>query len=418
MYRPRLYAQLSREAYLLRLVQADNLSMSIRWINRKRLAYSAAAIVFLSLFGGTLFWGGWVLSGWGQARLPVVTTEGGAGYLTLISPAESELLAINGITGDKIDFLPASDMNMLDPEERFLFTSHESRTYAGVTRIDLETGETDILISYLDHAFVNLDGLLWTPWDTLLVGEETTGGRLFEILNPLAPVNEVRYVKRPAFGTRRNEGLAIDSRGFIYGVDEVPGGGIYRFRPDSPLTAESLESGTIEVLVADGSVGKLEDGAVDARWVNSAEAEATGFGRPEDIEIVGDQLFIALTTTHEVIVIDTSEPESASVNLFASAGTNAPDLSNPDNLASDPDGNIYIAENITLSRYKGKSNRIWLAKAGEHLQPATSVELVATHESPRNEFSGILVDSSGERLFTNVLGPDNYILVIQIVDGA
>lgn len=344
----------------------------------------------------------------------MITTEGDAGFLTLISPTESDLLAINGITGDKIDFLPASDMSMLDPQERYLFTSHESGTYAGVTRIDLETGETDIIVSYLDQDFVNLDGLLWTPWDTLLVGEETTGGRLFEILNPLAPPDEVEYVLRPAFGTRRNEGLAIDSRGYLYGVDEIPGGGIYRFRPDAPLTLQALESGTLEVLVADGSVSKLKDGPVNAYWEVINGADQAGFGRPEDIEIVGDQLFVALTSTHEVIVIDLSEPGTSSINLFVSAATNAPGLSNPDNLASDPEGNIYIAENITLSRFKGKSNRLWLAKAGEPLQPATGVELVATLNSPRNEFSGILVDSAGERLFTNVLGPDNYVLVIQI----
>lgn len=388
--------------------------MRIRTINRKKLAFSAFGIAFLCLFGGTLFWAGWVLNAWGSARLPVVTTEGDAGYLTLISPAESDLLAINGITGDKVDFLPASDMNMLGPQERFLFTSHESGMYAGVTRIDLETGKTDIIISYLDQDFVNLDGLLWTPWDTLLVGEETTGGRLFEILNPLSPTNQVEFVQRPAFGTRRNEGLAIDSRGFLYGVDEVPGGGIYRFRPDQPLTPQALESGTLEVLVADGSVRNLEDGPVNGHWVDASETDFAGFGRPEDIEIVGDQLFVALTSSHEVIVIDLSETESTSVSLFASADTNAPGLTNPDNLASDPDGNIYIAENITLSRFKGKSNQLWLARAGEPLQPATDVELVATLNSPRNEFSGIFVDSTGTKLFTNVLGPDNYILVVQI----
>ncbi len=383
------------------------------WITLKRVAVVVVSGTFLALFGGTLFWAGWVLNSWGAAQLPVITTEGERGYRILISPAESDLLAINGITGEKVAFLPKSDMNMLDPSERYLFTSHEAGAQSGVTRIDLVSGETDIIIDYRDHDFTNLDGLLWTPWDTLLVSEEATGGRLYEILNPLSRPDEVRFVERPAFGKRRNEGLAFDTQGNLYGVNEVPDGGIYRFRPDSPLTPRSLESGTLDVLVADERVTDLKTGRVVARWEPESTASLTGFGRPEDIEIVGNTLYVALTTTNEVISIDLSDPNITSVGLFASADTNAPDLSGPDNLASDQDGNLYIAENITLSRYRGRKNQLWFARAGDPLGRAIDVELVATLNSPRNEFSGILVDSAGERLFTNVLGTDNYVLVLQ-----
>lgn len=366
--------------------------------------------------GGGLFWAGWTLNSWGAAQVPMITTEGDIGFLTLISPAESDLLAINGITGEKIEFLPKSDMNMLDTDERYLFTSHEAGPQSGVTRIDLETGETDVIVSFRDHDFSNLDGLLWTPWNTLLVGEETAGGRLFEILNPLADEGDVQFVERTAFGTRRNEGLAIDSAGNVYGVDEVPDGGIYRFIPDAPFTVDSLAAGHLEVLVSDERVRNLDSGRVPARWEDAATSEPIGFGRPEDIEIVGDTLYVALTSTDEVISLDLSDPATTSIGLFVSADTNAPELTGPDNLASDPDGNIYIAENIALSRYKGQRNQLWFARAEDPLQPATELKLIATLNSPRNEFSGILVDSAGERLFTNVLGPDNYIYSLQITD--
>lgn len=377
-----------------------------------------AIYVMLGLFVLALGWltpkvGPVLLDGY-AIQPAVVTTEGDTGYLILVSPAESPELAINGISGEKVAFLPRSDMNQLDPNERYLFTSHEGVSSSGVTRIELATGRTDIIVGQDDVSHSRADGLLWTPWGTLLLGEERTGGRVFEILNPLAEPDAIQLVELAGLGRLRHEGLAIDARGFLYGVDEVSGGGIFRFRPDKPLTAESLRSGKLDSLVVDGDVGKLEDGRLAARWEPIAAADPASFARPEDLEIVGDTLYVALTGTHEVISIDLADPDATSVGLLVSAATNLPGLNNPDNLASDADGNLYIAEDIAPSRFSRPRNQLWFARVGRPLEPAIETSLVATLNRPHNEFSGILVDASGERLYTNVLGTDNYILAILI----
>ena len=382
---------------------------------RKRWRWWQSGIVGITGALGLLVagaWGGWYLRSQSSMDPALVTFEGDLGYITLISPAESSVRANNGINGRKVDFLPNSDMNVLDPGERFLFTSHESTTEAGITRIDLETGETSIILSFRNGDFISLDGLVWTPWDTLLVGEERAGGRVFEVLEPFIDSGPSPYVELTAFGRRRHEGLAIDNRGYLYGVDEVSGGGIYRFRPDAPLAPGGFGSGTLEVLAVDGDVGKLDGSRLSGTWEPAASGQHTGFNRPEDIEIMGTVLYVALTGSNEVISIDLRDPEAPTVGLFVSAGTNAQDLTAPDNLASDPDGNIYIAEDVTLARFRDVRNQLWHATASEDpLAPARGVELVATLGTSRDEFSGVLVDSAGERLFLNILGPDNSILM-------
>jgi secreted PhoX family phosphatase len=284
-----------------------------------------------------------------------------------------------------------------------------------VTRIDLETGDTAVVISYLDHDFRNLDGLLWTAWGTLLVSEEAPGGRLFEILDPMAQPGEAQFVERTAFGRRKHEGLAMDERGYLYGVDEASEGGIYRFRPDAPLTADALLSGTLEVLDTDADLSELDRGRVAASWEPAETADHAGFNRPEDIEIARDTLYVALTGADQVISVDLSDPDNPTIGLFADSEATAPGLTWPDNLASDPHGNLYITENIGASRYTGQRNQLWAATASQDpLAPAEKVELFATLNSPRDEFSGVLVDGTGDRLFVNVLGPDNFILMVPL----
>ena len=74
---------------------------------------------------------------------------------------------------------------------RFLFTVFESGT-SGVQRHDLVTGETDTIWKVLPGGVAaRFDPATWTPWGTVITGEENWGcggsvcGRLFELKNPL-----------------------------------------------------------------------------------------------------------------------------------------------------------------------------------------------------------------------------------------
>jgi hypothetical protein len=62
------------------------------------------------------------------------------------------------------------------------------------------TGATDVLAQ--DPTFSRLDGIEWTPWRTILAGEETTGGNVIEI-DPVPGEWDVRL----ALGSMAHEGI-------------------------------------------------------------------------------------------------------------------------------------------------------------------------------------------------------------------
>lgn len=368
----------------------------------------------LVTLAGAFFALGWWLRGSDIVIGPILEVQTGQGYTILISPGPAEGIAIYGPTGRVVPFPSNSDMNVLDPTGRYLFTSHETRSRSAVTRIDLEADEVVILLQSTE--FARFDGLLWTPWGTLLLAEERQGGQLVEILNPLAPPELIKYVLRPAFGQRRHEGLAIDWRGFFYGVDEDPKGSIYRFRPHTPLSPDSLTSGDIDVLVLMEDREMLEERRVQAIWHPAESGQGTPFDRPEDIEIVGSVLYVAITGEHQVISIDLADPEITTVGEYLRGDEIAEDLDWPDNLASDLDGNLYISEDIPSSELLfGGQNQVWYAVTGDDpLARAQSISLFATIRSSHDEPSGLLVDPAGDRLFINLMGPSDSILIVPL----
>ena len=360
------------------------------------------------------FLAGWWAHDAGDTGGRVLVLEGGRGFTTLISSADVVNRAIFEPAGIEVDFLDNSDMNVLDPSGRYLFTSHETGGRAGVTRIDLQANVVDIIVA--DEDFTRLDGLLWTPWNSLLVSEEVDGGRLFEITNPLDEPGVVEFVERTAFGRRKHEGHGIDARGFLYGVDESPEGAIYRFRPESPLTPRAFEQGEMDVLVIQEDIDLLEDRRVAATWRRFEEGVGTPFDRPEDIEIVGDVLYVAITGQHRVLSIDLVDPESTTVGEYLSEESNAPSLDWPDNLAADAQGNMYVAEDLPVTDLlRGKRNEIWYAvSAADPLAPALSVELIATIDSGRDEPSGLLVNHDGTRLYVNLIGSNGSMFAVNV----
>ncbi len=197
---------------------------------------------------------------------------------------------------EQANFATQADMNVLDSSERYLFQTHEifdaalAATIPSVTRFDIQTGKYDVVATGL----VATDGLKATIWGTLLVGEEYSNGGVWEILNPYATDVKVR---RDALGTFSHEGIVILNNGVVYLADEDKTGSIYKFVPNSfgDLSSGSLYA--LKVKAGDTGVGE---------WVlitdpNNARAEAktkgaTGYYRPEDMELGRDNLiYIAVT---------------------------------------------------------------------------------------------------------------------------
>jgi uncharacterized protein len=255
---------------------------------------------------------------------------------------------------------------------RYLYRTHEVGSNGSVSVVDLETGAAEVLAQ--NAGYRRLDGLRWTPWGTVLVAEEVTGGRLFEIfLDPADPTEAVSVETRTEVGILRHEGIEALGNGTVFVVDELNGGSIYKF---VPTKRGDLSDGQLYALKITGltnaqqlwnpatvgdKVGAFEWIALDmAQVVVDADAaanavNATEFGRPEDIEEIGSVLYVANTTEDSVIAIDLAHEV---VSTYVLPGVNVPvenqgaavtGFNNPDDLAQGPDGRLWMVEDNDFS---------------------------------------------------------------------
>ena len=224
---------------------------------------------------------------------------------------------------------------------RFIYRTHEvgaaldtqtpeqrEQNGSQVSVTDLQTGQTTVVAERPD--LERFDGIVWTPWGTILAGEETssaqkrdpqvpqaTAGLVYEFfideddptkLDPsqeqIAPDADgepggvladgtTDTVKdgiraRPALGSKSHEGMRFDKRGYYYGISEVNGGTVYRFVPDDP---GDLSTGQLSAIkTANGRTGQgtwvpLDRAAVQVNAdVEARRVGANGYQRPEDVE--------------------------------------------------------------------------------------------------------------------------------------
>ncbi|MFZ5931260.1 MAG: alkaline phosphatase PhoX [Pseudomonadota bacterium] len=300
------------------------------------------------------------------------------------------------------------DMNTLNETGpnagRFLFTPYETGT-AGVRRLDVVTGNAETIVAEGAQGFVRGDASRWTPFGTYLTAEESWGagstkGRLFEVTSPLAAAGSTGFVERTILPRVSHEGLAFDADNSMYFIDEFSGGSIYKYVSSTPTTGSTFfDAGETFVLKvgaggntdavgastwekitnADGSaVNALANVTIDGNTrvdgrIAADLALGTNFNRPEDLEIktVGgvQKLYFAATASGvdgagTVFAINLTDATNATVTLFADRNTNKKNTANavgaeflnPDNLAIDGFGNIYIIED-----QPGGSADIWFA---------------------------------------------------------
>ncbi len=287
------------------------------------------------------------------------------------------------------------DMNTLNetgPDAgRFLFTPYETAS-AGVRRLDVVTGNAETIVAEGTQGFVRGDASRWTPFGTYLTAEESWGvgstkGRLFEVTSPLAAAGATGFVARTIIPRVSHEGLTFDADNNLYFIDENSSGSIYKYVSDTPNDgATFFTAGKTYVLKAtvsgpdatgaatweqitnsDGTALDAADNVIiDANtFVDGRKAAdrvgGSAYNRPEDLEIktVGgvQKLYFAATASSTdgagaVFAIALTDATNATVTLFANRdtikkGTGVAvglEFLNPDNLAIDGFGNIYIVE--------------------------------------------------------------------------
>lgn len=262
---------------------------------------------------------------------------------------------------------------------RYLFSVQETGN-AGMHRTDLVTGKTVTMFGATGGGLVAFDPASWTPWGTVITGEESWGtgstkGRLFELTNPLADPASAVVIERTAIPNVAHEGMKFDAAGNFYFVDELNGGGIYKFVPTNPNSPAALTQGQTFVLkdtdaldgtlkgaaewvaltdATGGTLSGITNPTVDGRQAAN-DVGATDYQRPEDLEISrlgngNEVLYVATTTDEKVFSIElTSTPtvrefaNNSTINLSSGLALGG-QLDNPDNLAVDAWGNIYIIE--------------------------------------------------------------------------
>lgn len=362
----------------------------------------------------------------GLAASAVCTAGGGSQPVELPAGYVPTLIATEGPGFPDLPDMITTNETGLD-RGRYLYQPHEVTSNGAVSVTDLLTGTTTVLNQRAD--WERLDGIVWTPWGTLLTGEEAGSAALPDPAVPGALAGLVyevdpqtgAAVARPAIGSRAHEGLRFDKFGNLYGISETSPGYVYKFVPDRPGDLSSGDLFALKIVEDHGDrtgVGQwvqLDRSAVQVSSDADATAKgATGYARPEDVEIGtstgndhrGDNvLYVAITGEDRVLAIDLGVDARGRVTVsdYVRDGINAPaDFDEPDNLALDPAGNLYIAEDPGGNAAHGKTqgDDVWFAP----FNPASAtqslpVERFLSITDCDAEPTGIYVSPTGKTLF-------------------
>jgi hypothetical protein len=356
---------------------------------------------------------------------PPATIAGFAAYQPLLLPEgyAQTIITTERDAGVQQAGTGANNFDMLTFNEtgpdagRYLYRTHETGTNGALSVTDIQTGQTRIA-AQASH-YEALDGIVWTPWGTVLFAEErivatlkdpavpdAVGGLLYEY-DPATRTTR----PLPAFGARSHEGLRFDAQGNLYGISEsTPGtagqsGALFKFTPDR---AGDLTSGQLYALKVADSASRTGAAAWvpldrQALRVNSdleaIRVGATGWGRPEDVEIEtrgGVQSMYVSSTSERLVLRVELRGDAASVSNYVREGVNVTGLNNPDNLELDAEGNLYIAEDF------GPADVWFVRAAGGTAAVATEVTRFASLTDCAAEVTGIYFDAPGTTLYLNV----------------
>lgn len=375
-----------------------------------------------------------------QVSIADRTTQLGLGEA---NPGNWDMIAMNtsGPNAGRYLFMPFEQFDATNPQ-------------AGVQRIDLQNGfATKTIVAPGTKGFTAGDASRWTPWGSYLTAEENfsstttsasnTKGRLFEITNPTASAGSINFVERSVIPRVSHEGLAFDSNKNLYFIDELNGGGIYKYTSANPSALDGdgyfaagqtfvLKVGAGGVANATGSytwapitdangaalagVNSTSTGAVDGRQAQDVIA-STPYNRPEDMErgilANGDEVLVVATTgTNEVYQINETTGvisvlvDANTIDLATGLPVGSAAFTNPDNIAQDADGNWYVIED----RNGGVDNDIWFVKDinhdGDLLDAGEGIARWASNGTLGSEFTGLFFDPNDpNRAWVNIQHP-------------
>jgi secreted PhoX family phosphatase len=355
---------------------------------------------------------------------------------------------------------PNLDMAALWPADhpQYILSCNEEGTgQPGVQRINLATGAAQTIVT----GTTSCDPLHVTPWGTVVFGEETTTGHLYEMIDPVSITNATldrvtgvastdKIVRRDALGSIAFEGVGFLPSGVTYFGDELapsagtPGGAYYKFVPSMPrsggtvtsLSQSPLASGSVFALkVGQGSNTGQGMASGDGTWVPVAAdattgslrpaartAGATGYYRPEDLSLdqaklaSGSIRFCGNNTGREQAHYY-GETICVSDGALAAASTNAAvpqvqvlvagssEFNMPDNIAYQPGrGNWIIHEDAETTFERPHNNDLWSCLddgADSDLQSDGCLRIASLNDLSA-EWTGGFFDATGEHFYVSV----------------
>lgn len=368
------------------------------------------------------------------------------------------------------------DMTSFSRDGKYLFVPHETPFGAGVSRYDIEADTIELLFSGdmqgMNGNWANdygaFDPSTWTTNDTVFAAEEWTAeGRVIEILNPLAPADQIQIRELESIANVAHEGLLFSrDGGTLYFVDEWNSGSIYKFVMKNK---GDYTKGQTFVLVVDGYAGDpaanynegtnvgakrtglatwvpitdkdgnaltatdpFKNGPTDDPRTNpdtrggrgaADEINGTPYGRPEDLEVGRlanrrEVLYFAATSEHAVYSVEMLSGNKAIVRLAASEATTPKNagfpsttgvLNSPDNLAQDALGNIYIIEDAPNGSPVGGD--IWFMRDVDTDGVAESLDHFMSIQVDGSEATGMIFNPRKPTQFVvSVQHPDSTIV--------
>ena len=372
-----------------------------------------------------------------QVKAPAVCSAGGDAQkpLVLASAFAQTIVASEPAFPDRATDLTT---NKSDPDpERYVYRTHSLIANSSVSLTDTVTGASAIVAQRTD--WERLDGILWTPRKTMLVGENirvqerpdavaTTAkaGLVYEV-NPATGTATVR----PLLGAKAHRGMTFDHLGNVYSVSAAMPGYIYRFVPGGTLAAPDYSTGTLSAL-AIGANGESMWLALPADQIvidadaAAAAAGATPFASPEDAKALivtapsgakRSQLFVAEAGADRVITVilrtttfgtATVSDNTAYASVYVARGLNAPaDFTAPSRLMIDTTYNLYISERNGGggAATKTEGDDIWVApaNASSALVALDAGRLASVTDCDATP-NGLMFDLTGSKLYLNLTG--------------